>query len=225
MTSILDENLTRDLRKIRSLRPTSGKVLISVADKDLVHHHVVVPVPRSYEAAKSVAFDALGHHLSVSPISTRNSLLEEAFFNYALLSSAGDVVWSRLPPGFWTDVIGDGDELRLLIQPPAPLDWTRDGGRLAKFLLLEPEESVAESESVIIPLPRSYEDARRFALTTFYKRYPTRGVNLRIRKHVGGSPKWVTVDSRLERDWLGYFDDIFKTETYAEIGVDGNRLL
>jgi len=225
-TTMLEEDIFIDLRKFHRLRATTGKVLISVTDKDLVDHHVLVPIPKSYEAAKSIAFDTLGRHLSISPITTRNSLLEEAFFNYSLLSSDGDVVWCKLPSEFWTEVIRDGDQLKLLVQPSAPLDWTQDGGKLARFLLLGPDESILESESVIIPLPRTYQDARRFALTTFYKRYTnTRGVGLRVRKRVGGVHKWVSVDFQSDRDWLGHFDDVFRTETFAEIGVEGNKPL
>lgn len=48
-TTMLEEDIIRDLRKIYKLRATTGKVLISVTDKDLVDHHVLVPMPKSYE--------------------------------------------------------------------------------------------------------------------------------------------------------------------------------
>ena len=74
------------------------------------------------------------------------------------------------------------------------------------------------------PISLPHKDARRFALTTFYQRYPTRGIILRVKKRVGGSPQWVHVESRQEKDWLGFFDDVFETEPFADIGVDGHRL-
>ena len=124
-------------------------LLLGTRKGDSFHHFV--------KAAKSIAFDSLGRHLPISPFSKRDALLERSFLNFALLSSAGDLVWSSLSSDFWSDVIGDGDQLRFLIEPEAPLDWTRNGGRLARFMLLGSDESVDESGSVVIPLPRSYQ--------------------------------------------------------------------
>jgi len=208
-----EARMMKDLRKLYDLSPT-GKVLISVTDEDRVDHHVLVPIPKSYEAAKLITFDTLGKHIPKNG----GSVLQDTYFTYGMRSASGHTIWPTLPPYFWKEIIKDGDQLKLLNEPaPLYLDAGSEGSRLAKFMELGPGDTIRDC--VTVPLPMTYQDAHRFAVTTFYKRYPSAGLTLRIRKEVSGVLQWVPVNSQVQADWIFEMAEVHEKLSYVEIGV------
>jgi hypothetical protein len=202
--------LMKDLRKLYDLLP-AGKVLISVTDEDRVDHHILVPIPNSHEAAKVIAFDTL----------CKGSLLQDAYFTYGMRCASGHVMWPTLPPEFWNEIVKDGDQVKFMNKPP-PLNFDAgfESSHLAKFMKLGPSNTIGDC--VTVPLPMTYQDAQRFAVMTFYKRYPRTGLTLHIRKEVAGVLQWVPMNSQIEGDWIREIAEVYEKHLYVEIGVNGD---
>ena len=56
------------------------------------------------QAAMTIVFDQLGGHI---PTSGGASLLEGAYFQYWMRSPEGGVIWAKLPPEFWKELVKD----------------------------------------------------------------------------------------------------------------------
>ncbi|KAF8890263.1 hypothetical protein CPB84DRAFT_1784934 [Gymnopilus junonius] len=163
------------------------KVVISVLDKDKREHHVVVPVPKSYEAALAIAFDQLGEY--IPNFKPGSLLMEGAYFEYGLKSITGTAVWAKLPPEFWNEIVKDGDQLRICVASPRirtvmpAAGWSQstfvdpNSGpikRMARFVQLVHKPSknrgyIRIGRTALVPEPKTYKIAKDIACSTFYQ--------------------------------------------------------
>jgi hypothetical protein len=191
-----------DLRKLYDDVLPPGKVIISVTDKDLVDHHAIVPIPKSYEAAMAIAFDQLGEHIAT----IKEPLLKDVYFKYSVRCPSGEVVWAKLAPEFWKEVVKDGDQLKLFRKLPY---------LLAKIVKFGWKSRAEVLDFMTAPLPKTYQDAKRLALATFYPQHPTTDISLFLR--IG--TQWVTADSHEEGNWMRLVAEVDKKDVYIPIGV------
>ncbi|KAF8968610.1 hypothetical protein BDZ97DRAFT_1799286 [Flammula alnicola] len=134
------------LRKLYDEVLPTGKVLITVTDVGGKDHHVLVPIPKSYEAAIAIAIDQLGTYMPTN-LNGGISPMEGAYFEYWVRSPGGDVVWARFPTEFWKETVKDGDQLKLSF----PLE-----AQLARFIHFGGSRT---GEWVAVPIPKTYEEA------------------------------------------------------------------
>ncbi|KAF8890273.1 hypothetical protein CPB84DRAFT_1749111 [Gymnopilus junonius] len=109
---------TTPLRRLYDDTIPPRKILISVPDNEQKEHHLVVPIPNSYDAALAIAFDQLGEYF----LKEAKLLLEAAYLEYGMKSIDGSPVWAKLPPEFWKEIVKDGDHLKLCVKPAVDSD-------------------------------------------------------------------------------------------------------
>ena len=94
----------------------------------------------------TIVFDQLGGHI---PMSGGASLLEGAYFQYWMRSPAGGVIWAKLPPEFWKELVKDGDLLKLSFP---------QGEQVATFVFFDTQKGYGTRMNwVIVPVPKTYE--------------------------------------------------------------------
>ena len=91
----------------------------------------------------TIVFDQLGGHI---PTSGGASLLEGAYFQYWMRSPEGGVIWAKLPPEFWKELVKDGGLLKLSFP---------QGNQMATFTFRDNQKD--GKKWVIVPIPKTYE--------------------------------------------------------------------
>ncbi|KIM36948.1 hypothetical protein M413DRAFT_31337 [Hebeloma cylindrosporum] len=142
---------SRDLNTAVVQQRGRGRVLLSMLCNE-VTSHAAIALPESYPEAMAMAIDAF--HVQIV---AEEMAITELILKLGMKTSSGSVAWAPLRPDQWTDVVRDGDEIRLgssriVCSHPAPLIafkcWRLDIKSYSCITLLLPTTS--EELEVII---------------------------------------------------------------------------
>jgi hypothetical protein len=76
---------------------------------------------------------------------------EGGYFQYWMRSPGGDVIWAKLAPEFWKEILKDGDQLKLSFPSVEP------------FVTFLYHAGKDEIKRAVVPVPKSYEVVHFFS--------------------------------------------------------------
>ncbi|KAF8890274.1 hypothetical protein CPB84DRAFT_1749112 [Gymnopilus junonius] len=187
-------------RVYRDVQP-QGKIIISVTDNDLQDHHVITPIPNSYDTAVAIAFDQLGEHLSTADGQT---ILESTYFKYWMRFPEGKSLWAKLPREFWMSIVKDGDHLKLCTIPTRSVQSKITAGPVQVTTLIKLIHfKIGEFRIIrMIVRPKILEKAKQVVRDELF---PGSTITLVIWMKRIGSKTWQSVTS--EDEWRASIDD------------------
>ncbi|KDR67085.1 hypothetical protein GALMADRAFT_258495 [Galerina marginata CBS 339.88] len=208
-----DTSIGQDLRRLYDNTVPSGKILISVAGEAQVGHHLVVPIPKSYEAAMTIALRIVAGNSHTTGI----DLSDDFSLKYRMKKPDGSFVWASIIPEFWNEVVKDGDHLRL-----ASTTWEILGGGSPIFGTIFGSSVLSEyvgSKKIVVLLPETYQHTQIMCMAKFdMLDKNVKKVQLFIR--IPSNPDsegWTTIDRDIGEGWSALLTEI--KNQYAKVEI------
>ncbi|KAF8890265.1 hypothetical protein CPB84DRAFT_1401422 [Gymnopilus junonius] len=206
-----DYSTLSGIYKEMSLLP--GTIIISVNYS--LRQQVVVPLPRSYQAAIKIALHQLSEYIdSVLP----GQELRNAYFRYRPSKPAYEISeppWAELPPEYW-NIVRDGDMLMLVFRPVSEISRRKKTVKYVE-LLQDPSNGVRRGSVIIFPRPKSYDVSRLVVQSLFYEDRQMSNISLFMKKE--SFEQWEEVNPNMrDKDWNAMME---RSSGEVEIGVWG----
>ncbi|KDR67087.1 hypothetical protein GALMADRAFT_147318 [Galerina marginata CBS 339.88] len=198
--------------------PQIGQDLRTLYGEDQAEDHVIVPIPKSYEAAMTIALQVFAENIHAMGMDTSDGMS----LRYRMKESSGKVIWARIIPEFWNEVVEDGDRLRLASKASESQTEVSSvfGTLIGNRQLVDP----VGSSSILVLLPKTYQRTKALSIAKFNIPQETIvQLYMRIKtdseSEQGTLNGWTAIDPNIGSAWPALLAEIKNQYSKVEIWV------